>query len=227
MGGMVTLGYSPFSAPHTGSPIYPFNEIFDISSNLYLRKDLEGIDAVLLWGGADISPSLYNTVPIHNSGPVNPSDRDLFEWEILRQATAAKIPIIGVCRGAQMICAFAGGVLVQDCVGHQVNHDIITSDGEIFKVTSSHHQMMYPYEVEHELLAYSLPQRSSFYHGLGFDRSQKMLNREQKEAEVVYFPSINAMAVQCHPEWHTGNDTFNEWLLSKVIEKQFCGLTTR
>lgn len=213
-----TLGYSPYSAPLSPNPIFPFDELFDNYLDLKYAESLNGVNAVLLWGGTDICSQLYNE-PKHrwNQGPVYPSDRDIFEWNILKEAVKANKPIIGVCRGAQMICAFAGGKLVQDCSGHNGNHSITTSDGHEFPVSSAHHQMMFPFDVKHEMLAWSTVKRSSCYHGISIDEEKKI----EQEPEVVYFPDINAMAIQCHPEWHKVGDSFNKWILEKITEIQF------
>lgn len=217
----LVLGYSPFNEP-SRNPIFPFNAIYDASLNLINQENLNGVDAVLLWGGNDISPTLYGMEPIAYSGPRVPTQRDLFEWEVLREAARLGKPIIGVCRGAQMICAFAGGVLAQDVIGHNMNHSILTYTGETFTVSSSHHQMMIPLDsVNYEELAWASKNLSSRYSGLDSETSSLYLSGNRSEAEVVYFNDINAMAIQCHPEWHTIDDPFNKWILQQMIEKQF------
>ncbi len=217
----LALGYSPYGGPHLPDKIFPFSSLFDYGVNLEHSTSLQWVGAVILWGGEDISPSLYNEDAIPHSGPITPSDRDLFEWHILREAVATNKPIIGVCRGAQMVCAFAGGKLVQDVSGHDSQHTIKCYDEKQFSVTSSHHQMMYPYDVPHELLAWSTTHKSKYYKGLSDKESNKFLDKIVKEPEVVYFPHINAMAIQCHPEWHPKKDEFNEWIINQIIEKQF------
>jgi gamma-glutamyl-gamma-aminobutyrate hydrolase PuuD len=214
------LGYSPFNSP-SFNPIEPFHHLFHEAVNLYSQAKVpDDLDAVLLWGGADISPSTYDEKPIAYSGPTLPSTRDLFEWEILRQAMDLKIPVIGVCRGAQLACAFAGGKLIQDVSNHSVNHYITTFDDEEFFVSSSHHQMMYPYLTDHELLAWSTRHLSRHYEPKTW-YSAELENRQVKEPEVVYFPVTNTLAVQCHPEWHTdkqGRD-FNDWFINLIKTK--------
>jgi gamma-glutamyl-gamma-aminobutyrate hydrolase PuuD len=216
---MTTLGYSPYNAPSFNNPIYPFDTLFDNHIDLKHQETLDNVDAVVLWGGTDICSQLYNE-PKHrfSYGPNYPSTRDIFEWNILREAIRLKKPIIGVCRGAQLICAFAGGKLVQDCTGHGGgSHSITTSDDKHFSVTSSHHQMMFPFKVKYEMLAWSTTNLSREYNGISPEEEMQI----EKEPEVVYFPEINAMAIQCHPEWHKADDPFNKWILEKITEIQF------
>jgi GMP synthase-like glutamine amidotransferase len=217
------VGYSPFDTPHH-NPIYPFNELYDKSYNLIqaTEETIKKCDLILLWGGDDISPVFYDELRITNGGPSKPSERDLFEWELIRQATAFGIPIVGVCRGAQMLCAYAGGKLIQHVNGHHSDHNIETIDGKIFMVSSSHHQMMCPYGfTNYELLAWSQASQSSVYLPQGADYTEEMYKLTRKEPEVVFFPDLNALAVQCHPEWHKAKDPFNNWMFDIMLERFF------
>ncbi len=223
MGNQLVAGYSPWGMP-SHNPIYPFNEVYDKSMNLLKagKSDLKKCDVVILWGGSDISPTLYNETPIHGSGPVNPTERDLFEWELIHQAKDYGIPIIGVCRGAQILCAAAGGKLVQHTNGHtSTTHDVVTYDNHKFEISSDHHQMLYmPEGVQFELLAWTPTNRSSIYlpYGSegGFYRDGAL-----KEPEVVFFDELNALAIQCHPEWHDNKDLFNQWIFDIILERFF------
>ena len=210
--------YSNFDAPTDG--LGCFDSLFDYGKDAALLTTLDYVDALLLWGGADISPSLYKEQRYFNSGPTEPSPRDIFEWSLITEAVKNKKPIIGVCRGAQLLCAYAGGKLVQDVSGHQISHKITTHDGKNFLVNSYHHQMMYPYDVEHELLAFSTIKQSTRYEPEGLEYTSMMRKPSFEEAEVVYFPEINGFAIQCHPEWHTKDTPFNQWVLEQIIS--FC-----
>lgn len=214
-----TVGYSDFDAPFDGRGV--FTELFNGGRNLRYVSSIHEVDAILLWGGDDISTSLYKEEPAHNGwGPPEPSMRDLYEWHILREAVRAKKPIIGICRGAQLICAFAGGKLVQNMSGHHGDHDVLTHDGKILTTKSSHHQMMYPYNVNHDLLAWCEEPLSTIYEPQswytdGFEKAT------DKEPEVVYFTDINAMAIQGHPEWDTKDSPFNRWVFQQIREYCF------
>ncbi len=71
------------------------------------------LDGLLLQGGADIDPSLYGEEPTELLGPTDPI-RDRFELELLRAFAAAGKPVLGVCRGMQLINVAYGGTLHQD-----------------------------------------------------------------------------------------------------------------
>ncbi|WP_212391349.1 gamma-glutamyl-gamma-aminobutyrate hydrolase family protein [Sporosarcina beigongshangi] len=76
------------------------------------------LDGLLLTGGNDINPILFNEEPHAHLGEVSPS-RDLFELELARQMLTVDKPILGICRGLQLLNVAAGGTLYQDI--HQQN----------------------------------------------------------------------------------------------------------
>src|SRR5690625_3791394 len=71
------------------------------------------IDGLYLTGGEDIDPTLYGEEPIRELGTVTPS-RDIFELAITKKILELKKPILGVCRGAQILNVVKGGNLYQD-----------------------------------------------------------------------------------------------------------------
>jgi putative glutamine amidotransferase len=80
---------------------------------------LRGIDALVLAGGADLGPQLYGADP----GPRTHSrpDRDAGELTLVKAALDADLPVLGVCRGMQLLAVACGGTLHQhlpDVVGH-------------------------------------------------------------------------------------------------------------
>ena len=70
------------------------------------------LDALVLAGGADLDPALYGAEPEAWTTDVRP-DRDAGEVPLLRAAIAADLPVLGICRGMQVMVAVAGGRLIQ------------------------------------------------------------------------------------------------------------------
>jgi putative glutamine amidotransferase len=82
---------------------------------------LPRIDGLLLVGGGDLDAVRYGAVPHPRNGPVNVA-RDIAEMALLDHALRLEMPILGVCRGAQLLNVALGGTLhqhVPDVVGHQ------------------------------------------------------------------------------------------------------------
>ena len=87
---------------------------------------LDRVDGVLLTGGGDVSPKLYGKEPEDTVRGVN-EHRDIFELELVKKAHTRKIPIMGICRGLQVINIALGGTLIQDLPSHTGvhGHDIV------------------------------------------------------------------------------------------------------
>ena len=150
-------------------------------------------DGLLLCGGSDIDPSRYGEEPSGSRG-MDP-DRDEAEWALLRAYIQARKPIMGICRGHQLINVFFGGSLWQDIPeadlhvrknGRDESHSVIAVEGSIlhgcyggeFFVNSSHHQAI-------KKLGRGL--RATAYW-------------EEKYVEAIEHIDLPIVAVQWHPE---------------------------
>ena len=115
--------------------------------------DLSTLDGILFSGGVDIEPALYGCDRESECGDIHPW-RDAYELPLCRAAVEADLPVMGICRGAQVINVALGGTLHQDIPGHRALsedldrlHPSRTVDpmltalyGEEFIINSSHHQ---------------------------------------------------------------------------------------
>lgn len=70
-------------------------------------------DGWLFTGGHDVNPNIYGEIPTNKCGIIN-NDRDKLEKAVFDMAMAEDKPILGICRGIQIINAFMGGTLYQD-----------------------------------------------------------------------------------------------------------------
>ena len=182
------------------SGCHPFDTLADRIQGVNFPEQLVDTDsALVVWGGADINPSLYKHKQSDTTWPGG--RRDFIEWDLIQAAIKLGIPIIGVCRGAQMLCAAAGGFLIQDVRNHAGHrHDCTTYDGQTIQVNSIHHQMMAGYEkVDHDLLAWSSEPLSKGHYKYQDDQDYK-LPEGFVEPEAIVFNAIKGFAVQWHPE---------------------------
>ncbi|TMJ96851.1 MAG: gamma-glutamyl-gamma-aminobutyrate hydrolase family protein [Actinobacteria bacterium] len=79
----------------------------------YLDDALDACDGVLLGGGRDVDPSLYGQERTDHLMPTEPR-RDAFELDLVQGALERGLPILGMCRGIQILNVALGGTLVQD-----------------------------------------------------------------------------------------------------------------
>jgi putative glutamine amidotransferase len=77
------------------------------------RALVNEIDGLLLTGGGDVEPAWYGQEP-HDSIEEAEPGRDEFEIDLTRRALEADLPVLAICRGAQVLNVAAGGTLVQD-----------------------------------------------------------------------------------------------------------------
>lgn len=85
------------------------------------RSVVVGLDALVITGGADVDPGVYDAQPHPRTAGWRP-DRDAWESSLLAAASDIALPVLGVCRGMQLMAVQAGGVLEQhtpDVVGHE------------------------------------------------------------------------------------------------------------
>ena len=75
-------------------------------------RPLSGADGLLLLGGEDVAPDRYGEAD-RRCERINPQ-RDAFELALLRSALRKNLPILGICRGVQVLAVALGGTLYQD-----------------------------------------------------------------------------------------------------------------
>ncbi|HYZ29050.1 MAG TPA: gamma-glutamyl-gamma-aminobutyrate hydrolase family protein [Thermoleophilaceae bacterium] len=118
---------------------------------------LDRLDALLLSGGSDLNPVSYGAEPDPETRPAL-EERDLFEIALARAAVARDMPVLGVCRGMQILNVALGGTLDQHVANLAVHrntpgvfheHEVAlepdslaarAAGGERLRVKSHHHQ---------------------------------------------------------------------------------------
>ena len=92
---------------HTGGEV----RVLEPSKNA--ADALEGVQGLLLTGGSDVAPHRYGEQP-HSSVVDVDLARDEFEMGLIAEARRRRLPILGICRGIQILNVACGGSLVQD-----------------------------------------------------------------------------------------------------------------
>jgi gamma-glutamyl-gamma-aminobutyrate hydrolase PuuD len=173
-------------------------------SNIRLRDYAKHLDGLLLQGGADVSPQSYAEAA---TSPEWPGDRvrDMYELELLHEFIESGKPVLGVCRGCQLINVAFGGTLYQD-----IATDVPTAGAHVNEDYDQHrHAIHFP---DGSTLANMFPARrdaivNSIHHQavktLGRDLNIEAVSASDGIIEAVrYRRAPFVMGVQWHPEFH-------------------------
>lgn len=178
-----------------------------IPMDLDPRLLLPHLDGILLSGGADIHPSYYDQEPTVGSYEL---DRDELEITLLSGALEKEIPVVGVCRGLQLLNVVTGGTLHQDVPAHSrydvpivdLIHDVNIDDGSALNniygstigVNTLHHQTV-------DKVGANLTVTATAPDGT---------------IEGLEMDGHDVIAVQWHPEMLEGDDPIFVWLVERA-----------
>jgi putative glutamine amidotransferase len=166
---------------------------------------LDRLDALLLAGGSDLDPASYGARPHPETRGTWP-ERDRFELALARRALQRDLPLLGICRGMQILNVALGGDLVQhlpDLVGHE-GHRLVPGSFE------EHDVELKPDSLAHESAKVERLSVKSHHHQ-GVDRLGEGLmvsgrSLEDDLVEAVELPGNRfALGVIWHPEEDPGD----------------------
>ncbi|MDR5757817.1 gamma-glutamyl-gamma-aminobutyrate hydrolase family protein [Caballeronia sp. LZ035] len=174
------------------------------TSNIRLRDYAKHLDGLLLQGGADVSPQSYEEV---TTRPEWPGDRvrDMYELELLHEFVESGKPVLGVCRGCQLINVAFGGTLYGD-----IATDVPMAGVHVSEQYDQHrHAIRFP---DGSTLANMFPNQrdalvNSIHHQavrtLGRDLNIEAVSASDGIIEAVrYRRAPFVVGVQWHPEFH-------------------------
>ncbi len=184
--------------------------VLPVTNSRYVKELIDTADALLLTGGDDIAPELYGEERAEKCGLVSLT-RDEFEIRAVRLARKKRIPVLGVCRGIQVMNVALGGSLYQHTDGHMQ---------KLEKNEPSHFVTL-----TESVLSGIYPKRckvNSFHH-----QAVKQIGEELRICgvsddgctEAIFLPEHPFfVGVQWHPEHMTKNDTGARKLFESFIE---------
>lgn len=165
-------------------------------------RSVEDADIICFTGGADVDPSFYGEKKL----PKTYSDinRDEYEKGIFIKAKKLKVPMVGVCRGAQFLNVMSGGRLWQDVNNHAIGgkHDVVDlrTGKTVSGMTSTHHQQMIEGPGAEVVAVAALSTKKV--------NEREVVDRKKARAddlEVVWYPDTLSLCFQPHPEFGEGS----------------------
>ncbi|MFF9213276.1 MULTISPECIES: gamma-glutamyl-gamma-aminobutyrate hydrolase family protein [unclassified Streptomyces] len=196
-----------------------------IPVNLPFRADAEAVierlDGLVVTGGQDVHPSRWG-----GSAQVDPGvdprwdfdapdlARDEYEAALITAALRANVPILGVCRGHQLLNVVLGGTLVEHIEEGRIIHasqNYAPDDGD-----GEHIVSFTPGSLAHTLYG---PQRVvNSWHHQAVDRLGRGLSVMGTTAdgvvEAIKLDDSPVVGVQWHPEWMASSDPLFDWLVA-------------
>ncbi|CAN5488564.1 gamma-glutamyl-gamma-aminobutyrate hydrolase family protein [soil metagenome] len=188
---------------------------------VYLPLDVEPsavvsrLDGIVLTGGADLDPTLWGAGSETERFPPEPS-RDRFELAVMEHAEQRRLPVLGICRGMQLLNVRDGGSLHQDVPEHarfddatgSVAHELVVTPGTLLHrlcgdrlyVNSLHHQT-----VDRVAAGWVVSATAS-----------------DGTVEAIELPGLAVIGIQWHPEMLPGraHDPLFGWLVREAREAQ-------
>ena len=181
-----------------------------------------GHEVLMLMGGEDLHPSFYgeSAHSFNNNKDSVASREQQWEFNILLRAIELKIPVIGICRGAQMIAVSQGCKLIQHLEGHtNTNHIIQTiypSWRKEITINSDHHQSIYAPSLPPDAVVLSSLYYTQGSHKYHLSPTKTIEGNGVREVEIVRFPSIKAICFQGHPEWEDDDADFRQYAIRLI-----------
>lgn len=162
------------------------------------------LDALVFTGGGDLNPLLWGEQPVPQLGGIN-KKRDLQELILMRRALDKQMPVLGICRGLQVLCAATGGRLVQDIYSSTLYKEPLlkhsqTADRDV----CTHTVFLEKGSLIHRLMGRDEIDVNSFHHqavgepGEGLKISARSQDGVVEAVESAYGKSV--LGVQWHPE---------------------------
>lgn len=185
-----------------------------------LTETLERLDGIVLSGGGDLNPMFIGEDPVPGLHSIN-AERDEAELRLIREAARRQIPILGICRGIQMLAAALGGNLYQDLDSQYKDAPLIKHSQDLVREKESHWvtlekgSLLYSLFGDKERLAVN-----SFHHqavkdpGTDFRVTARSSDGVIEAIESNTFKSI--MGVQWHPECLSAHLPIFVWLVGEA-----------
>ncbi len=188
--------------------------------------DIKQCSSLLLTGGNDIYPEFYSNLNDGNKQGDYIPERDKFEFKLLDYALYNNLPVLGICRGMQLINCKMGGSLIGDIETERgLNHRKISqTEDRIHNVNISENSLMY--EVVHEISGLVNSSHHQAVNRLG-DGLEITAKADDGIIEGIEWESKENKPFMLGIQWHPERTSDKESPFSKNILERFKNETTK
>jgi len=182
---------------------------------------IERMDGLLLAGGEDLAPALFGQEEQPGLGIVI-ERRDRYEWALLEAALVRGIPVLGICRGFQLLNVYFGGTLHQDLAAYY-NPEVAHNSGALGREALVHEVLLTEGTILSACYSVKTLWVNSLHHQgvdvLAAALVPAALSREGLVEGVQHRTIGNVFGVQWHPEMLTECYTVHRNLFRCLVEK--------
>ncbi|WP_020004175.1 gamma-glutamyl-gamma-aminobutyrate hydrolase family protein [Brachyspira innocens] len=184
-----------------------------------IKKMPENVDGIIMTGGVDVHPFRFNEEPIEKIGTIS-DERDDFDFKLMKYAAEMNKPILGICRGIQVINVYFGGTLIQD-IPTQRNTNILHSQ------TAEYHVATHKIQIVKDSIIYDMLGESSevnSFHHQAIDKLAKdfKVTATAKDGivEAIEYKKKDSfiLGVQWHPELMSAKSVKMQNLFDMFVE---------
>ena len=175
------------------------------------------VDGIIFTGGPDVDPILYDEEPRPQQGGIDPL-RDTVEISMAKKALSGDKPVLGICRGLQVLNVAAGGTLIQD-IPSQVENAQKHNQGNTQAFYGTHHVTLEKGSRAHGVFGAERILPNSFHHQACKDPAPGFKVTGKADDGVIEVLEIDSpvwkMCVQWHPE-HMDDPVMNKLFKSFI-----------
>lgn len=176
-------------------------------------------DGIILTGGEDVNPALYGKkeyIEQYNLSDINPQ-RDDYEFHIIQYAEENNVPVLGICRGLQLVNVYYGGTLIPDLPSFNKTGHSEGKNDSIHKVELEKKSRLYQIvgEIAGEINSHH--HQSAEKPGKGLIVTARSTNGVIEGMEIDDKNSVFYILVQWHPERLDSKNPFSGKLRSAFL----------
>ncbi len=192
--------------------------LLPIVSSQDIEEQLAMIDGLMVIGGCDVNPLLYNQNPLPLLGETD-YPRDRYEISLIRKASQKKIPTLGICRGIQVMNVAFGGTLFQD-LSYTPQKTFLHMQKERRECAS------HLIHIREESFLYSIFKEKAYvnsFHHQAIDQLgeglQTIAFSEDQVVEAIEHEFLPMWGIQFHPESMSASDQKMQEIFNKFVKK--------